>query len=71
MRSTGCTSDESDSSVTHYLCDMTTVGGSITFADFTDSEPQRLSLYNVDHSISSSLTEVIPYNAIVILPGLD
>jgi hypothetical protein len=52
---TGCTSDESDSSVTHYLCDMTTVGGSITFADFTDSEPQRLSLYNVDHSISSSL----------------
>lgn len=51
---TGCTDDESDSSVHHYMCDMGSIGGSISFSGFTDSEPQRLTIYDATGTISSA-----------------
>ncbi|XP_071146770.1 uncharacterized protein [Mytilus edulis] len=50
---TGCTGDSSDSSIIHYTCDMTSIGGSISFAGFTDSEPQRLTIYSASGTVSA------------------
>lgn len=51
---TGCTDDESDSSVHHYMCNKATMGSSLSFTGFTDSEPQRLTIYGATGTISSS-----------------